>query len=593
MKGSVYLPNVLDELSSFLSTVEAYFKEGGNDRTGQIKVTTGDWEAQVEFATKCQIFNRRIQERPWVIVYCQSGADVSVTYKAAINNNLPVRIRAGGHDHEGECTGTNTVLIDVSEMDGFDLDVVTGIASIGPGNRFIDLTTKLAKKDVMIAHGTCATVGISGYIMGGGWGPWTRDQGMGCESIVGADLVLGNGELIEIRQEYTENPPSSWPEEKREAWSKRNQALLWALRGGGGMSYGLVTRFLLQTFKLPREVIRFSIEFNGYYRDGDDRPIGCNPTVDVLKAWEAVIESSDTKDLIGTNLKISALPKKGHYGPWDLAGHNCIMYGYWSGNEEGLRSFVGKWFGKLHDWVLKINPDHGGTDSDKDYGKMLMSDWARVSYNKVLTSLRDGDPNILPPSLSKFLRALGGTPLPPDEDEPAPHKITSRMVNKEGLGDEGYKAFIESLISDQVLEDNIKNGLFCYVTLGAITGDFYRDHPDTTIMANRTPGNTRCAFPYPDKLYTIQYQAWWNETNQLKEEEQDNLVYNRINQAMDWIESSRNVDIPNTSGAFISFKDSSIPNDTYFAKSYQSLMQIKCNFSEDPYNHLRIRKSIY
>ena len=69
-------------------------------------------------------------------------------------------------------------------------------------------------------------------------------------------------------------------------------------------------------------------------------------------------------------------------------------------------------------------------------------------------------------------------------------------------------------------------------------------------------------------------------------------MYNRTNRALDWMEVARDYNIPNTSGAFISFKDSSIPTKTYFAQNYDELVRIKEDCVEDPYNHLRIRKSI-
>jgi len=88
--------------------------------------------------------------------------EVAVTYKTAIANHIPVRVRGGGHDHEGDSTGTNVVLIDLSQIDHVLIDKAAGIARIGAGNRFNKLTTDLANEDVMIAHGTCATVCVSG-----------------------------------------------------------------------------------------------------------------------------------------------------------------------------------------------------------------------------------------------------------------------------------------------------------------------------------------------------------------------------------------------------------------------------------------------
>ena len=530
-----------------------------------MKTTTGDWFDQASFAQNCQVFNLRIQEKPWVIVYCATADDVLNTYKTAIDNNLPIRIRAGGHDHEGECTGTNTILIDVSQMTDVEVNEETLMAKIGPGNIFKKLTSDLAEAEVMIPHGTCATVGISGFVMGGGWGPWTRKHGMCCERLMGADLVLGDGSTVSVDADGDDIPD-----------------LLWALRGGGGMSYGLVTEFRIKTFKLPETLIRFSIEWNPYTPEWADFPDYVFPTIQVLKAWENVIESDQTSQLIGTNLQVNGHPlSEFQSDDLDSYYHNCKMYGYWEGNEDDLKAFIKEWFSSVPVYNLDINPHFGGTGSKSAYGNMLMSDWARESFNKMLMAMPKPEAESLADADQAKLLAEG-KPLPPDYDDPAPHKITSRLVNPSGLGDEGYLAFLQSLTNPLIMPGNRKLGLFQYVTLGAIVGDYYRNNP--------TGGNS--AFPYKDKLYTIQYQTWWNLETYQQYAGQNNPVNDRYNRALDWMEVARDYDIPNTTGAFISFKDSSIPTKTYFAQNYERLMWIKENYSKDPLNHFRIRKSI-
>lgn len=547
------LPDLLEKLQSRLSAPEK-----------QIQVSTGDWLEQLKFNKHCQIFNRRFKEKPWIIVYCHTEADVQITYELAIDFEIPVRIRAGGHDHEGECTGTNTILIDVSKMDKVQVNE-HGLATIGPGNIFKNLTSQLAEKDVMIAHGTCATVGISGFIMGGGWGPWTRKHGMCCEWLTGANMILGNGEKAVIDAKGDEVPD-----------------LLWALRGGGAMSYGLVTEFRIQTFPLPKTLIRFSLEWNSYKPLFMDHPRSDYPTIQVLKAWENVITSPDTSQLIGTNLQINAKPAGDEPFDANTVSHNCVMYGYWEGEQAELEVFVKKWFKSVPNYKPKYNDDHGGTGTEGAYGDKLMSNWARNSHHKVLEALyaQEGKNSGLNEEHIQMLAE--GKPLPPDYDNPAPHKITSRLVDKEGLGEGGYEALLKSLTSDLLFKGNRRRGLFTYVTLGAIVGDYYRNNPE----------GANSSFPYKDKLYTIQYQTWWNEKWWQKWAGQDNTVYNRTNRAMDWMQVARDFDIPNTSGAFISFKDSSIPTRTYFAQNYDRLVQIKEDYSKDKYNHLRVRKSI-
>lgn len=511
-----------------------------------------------EYFEASQIFNTRLQQNPLAIVFCKNAQDVSTTLQIAIRNDIPIRVRAGGHDHEGESSGTNVVLIDVSNMKSIEVDPITKIAKIGAGNRFIRLTSQLAKEDVMIAHGTCPTVCITGFTLGGGWGPWTRKMGMNCEHLKGATLVLGDGSIIDID----------------ESKDGVNHNLLWALRGGGGMSYGIVTELRVQTFVLPKELIKFELHWN-QYDEKEEYPTENHPTLNILQAWENIILSQDTVKLIGTNLKINARPREETFD-YKTVMHGCCMYGYWEGNDDELKAFVQKYFRNVYPQYIQIDGEGGTNPESKDpkqryiNAKGLMGNWDRESFAKV---------NI------KLSGLLQGTPIPPDDDLPAPHKITSRLVNKEGLEAKGYEQLLSSLTSDLVLPENRGLGLFTYVTLGAITGDYY----------HKNANSDTSAFPYKDKLYTIQYQTWWNEADrnsQYPEPSQEDLVYRNINLAMDWIDVARNFDIPNTSGAFISFKDNSIPTETYFDKHYELLKHIKDTYSRDPYNHFRTRKTI-
>ena len=511
-----------------------------------ISVNHGTAAERENYFKNALIFNRRISQDPFIIVYCESSSDVSTTYKTAIKNDLPVRVRAGGHDHEGESSGTNTVLIDVSKMNSVQVNHDTGIAKIGPGNKFSKLTTDLANEDVMISHGTCATVGIAGFTLGGGWGPWTRKNGMNCEHLMGATLMLGDGELIDVDEKKGKVPD-----------------LLWALRGGGGMSYGIVTEFRIQTFPLPKELIKFELHWNKYIdpKQEDFSPI--QPTLTILKTWESVIKSPRTGQLIGTNLKINGKPSKKPFNVKTVC-HNCVMYGYWEGDKKSLEKFVNTFFKKVPPELEVIG--EGGTDPKENYGARLMSSWDRESYHKIQVGMKG---------------LLQGEPIPPDNDLPAPHKITSRLVDKKGLKEKGYEQLLRSLTSPLIFKENRSLGLFCYVTLGAIVGDYYKKHPK---------GNS--AFPYKDKLYTIQYQTWWNTEGQYLIDGENSNVYDYTNRALDWIELNREIDIPNTSGSFISFKDSSVPTETYFDKSYDRLKEIKITLSRDEHNHLRTRKTI-
>ncbi|QHI35056.1 6-hydroxy-D-nicotine oxidase [Kordia antarctica] len=591
-------------LYNFLNGLRGYLK------CDQIQTPGGNLLDEIEYNKASQVFNRRFQPKPFAIIYCESTEDVQRVYKDAIANNLPIRVRSGGHDHEAECSGTDVILLDLSRINHVEVSHNKKFARIGPGNRFKDLTPQLADEGVMIPHGTCATVGVAGFTFGGGWGPWTRKHGMNCEGLVGATVVLGNGEIVKLQTDYTDK-----------------EDLLWALKGGGGMSYGIVTELQLEVFPLPEELIKFELEWNPYDENDPSILHENTRTKNVLQAWENVIMNKDiptsdefTNDqLIGTNLKISGKHLQGDLDDFKPENeiHNCIMYGYWQGTEKSLLAFVKTSFMIAMPEELRLIGKGGQRLNYADDG--LMSAWDRESFSTIKRKIKFGQEdramteNDAPMSIQTqeetydkvykineilltsngldtasktetFTPVSNKKPLPPDLDAPAPHKITSRFADKGGLGDVGANQLIRSLTSKLILDDSRKLGLFTYITLGAMVGEYYDNMSEEA--------KARSAFPYKDKAYTIQYQTWWNTELIQKEQEQNNEVYNRTNRALDWMQVCRDYKIENSGGSFISFKDASIPTETYFAENYQALKDVKKTYSEDPLNHFRTRKTI-
>lgn len=564
----------INEVSTYISA-ENRVTNGHYYSEQQLLVNTG--KQMISYQQACQLFNRRLQKRPLAIIQCTSTHDVKVVYKAAIDYHLPISVRSGGHDHEGESGQTNTIVIDLSNMDSIEIDPISGIAAIGPGTSINTLTTHLAKRGLMIPHSTSASVGLAGFIMGGGWGPWTRKYGMCCESLLQAEIVLGIGETQMIS---AANKPE----------------LLWALKGGGGLSYGIVTRFFVQTFPLPSNLLKFELEWN-CYRPETQTLIETTPTLGLLERWEETISADNTPCLLGTNLKIHAKPLLCMGNEFEPARglkpepsqaetaltsfephsvkHHCVMYGHWEGTLASLEDFI-----KCQFTELGLRPDRIGIETlgglTKVYGESLMESWNRESFQRLQQqsqAARQG--------LSQNPQMKEGHWQ--DLSQPAPHRVTSRLADRTGCK-AGHIGLLNSLTSRQILEGNRQLGLFTYVTLGAITGDFYRK-----MSASQ---KKQSAFPYKEKAYIIQYQAWWNTELEEKAQHHDNTVYNRINKALDWIDVCRDANIPHTSGAFISYKDKTIPTSVYFDQNYAELQRIKGAYCQDPLNHFRSRKSI-
>jgi hypothetical protein len=552
-----------------------------------------------EYNKKRQIFNTYFQFRPTAIVFCTNTKQVSEIIKCIREYDYKgvLRIRSGGHDHEGECSATDALVLDLSKMTKVDIVADLNYATIQPGIMFIDLIKQMNAQNVGLPHGTCYSVRIAGFTFGGGWGPWTRQKGMGCESLAGVTIVLGDGSYRTIIDnklvpEYKGQPVPDLNEEDRK--------ILWALRGGGGMSYGIITELIYKTFTMPDYTTKFTVAWEQKF--GQDIP----PAVDILKRWEELIGYNENLDLLGTNLKVVAKFKDLHdTTPVEKSLHDCYFYGYYMGSkdqfqnqkdfEDNLQRIIEeKWFPKNQFGQYNVNFEDSieavlSNNVSNSSGKLtavsdvhkrqwsLFSAWDRIvkwdtKQNKhpVLEALYNTD------FLPHHYQAI-----PPEIDKPAPHKITSRfatVIDDEELASQRRIKLIKSLESNLLPTEGENQGMNTYFTLGAISGAYYRDYD---FAANQFPEGS--SFAYKKCFYTVQYQAWWDNNRK---------VQPYVNRAMDWLEVCRNYEIPATYGAFISFKDDSIPTRVYFQENYDRLKEIKKDYSKDPDNMLSSRKTI-
>ncbi|MDH6137830.1 FAD/FMN-containing dehydrogenase [Kitasatospora sp. MAA4] len=163
--------------------------------------------------------------RPGAIVYAASAQDVVTSLAFARRFTVPVALRSGGHSYAGWSSGTGMVL-DVSSMNAVSSS--GGSATVGAGSRLIDVYTELAARGVTIPAGSCPSVGVAGLTLGGGIGVTSRAYGLTCDSLTGAQVVTADGR---IRQVDAQTDPD----------------LFWALRGGGGGNFGVVTSFDFRT----------------------------------------------------------------------------------------------------------------------------------------------------------------------------------------------------------------------------------------------------------------------------------------------------------------------------------------------------------
>ncbi|WP_051967313.1 FAD-binding oxidoreductase [Kitasatospora mediocidica] len=163
--------------------------------------------------------------RPGGIVYAANAQDVVTALAFVRRYAVPVALRSGGHSYPGWSSGPGMVL-DVSSMNA--VTASGGAATVGAGSRLIDVYTGLAAKGVTVPAGSCPSVGVAGLTLGGGIGVTSRAYGLTCDSLTGAEVVSADGRILR-------------------AEAKSEPDLFWALRGGGGGNFGVVTSLDFRT----------------------------------------------------------------------------------------------------------------------------------------------------------------------------------------------------------------------------------------------------------------------------------------------------------------------------------------------------------
>lgn len=196
------------------------------------------------------LWNRLIPERtPDVIVRASDEADISAAINFARENGLKVAVRGGGHNWCQPTLRNGGLLIDIRDFTKvISIDVENRKAVIQPILSNREVQKMLNEKGLAFPTGHCPQVKASGYFLGGGmaWNPTV--WGSGVESVEAIELVTAQGELI--KASATENPD-----------------YFWAARGSGSGFFGVVTKYYLRLYALPK-----AIHGSTYFYSLDDAP---------------------------------------------------------------------------------------------------------------------------------------------------------------------------------------------------------------------------------------------------------------------------------------------------------------------------------
>ena len=192
-------------------------------------------------------------DAPFGVVRPHTPEEVACAIKWCRDNNLPMVPRSGGHSYAG-CSTVAGLVINATAMQSVKFQ--DGLVEAGGGSVFGNLLASLRGIEAggqterySITHGRCRGVGLSAYLMGGGWALDSSHLGMGCDRVKKVEIVVADGRVLVA----SENDPDP---DLRD--------LFWAVRGGGGGNLGFATRWWLEPMTVQKVVA-----FSGRWRLGD------------------------------------------------------------------------------------------------------------------------------------------------------------------------------------------------------------------------------------------------------------------------------------------------------------------------------------
>jgi hypothetical protein len=181
------------------------------------------------FAEEVSAWILNYSQSPDVVVGVTSASDAAEAVKFAAANSLPIRVQGTGHGAEELIT--DGILITTRRLDKVTVDPATGIATVGAGLPWSVVVEAAAPHGLAPVTGSSVTVGVVGFILGGGLGPLSRSFGFGSDHAVEFEVVLADGNIVRANKD--EHPD-----------------LFWSLRGGKG-GFGVVTEVKIKLVAIP------------------------------------------------------------------------------------------------------------------------------------------------------------------------------------------------------------------------------------------------------------------------------------------------------------------------------------------------------
>jgi len=295
---------------------------------------------------------------PQYAVRARNAEDISAAVRFATKHSIPVVIKNTGHDFLGRASRRNALLIwthflrDISFENQYGGWVPAGckgdkykenelLVKAEAGVMVFELVKEVSKKGRTVVAGALSTIGVvGGYLQGGGHSPLGVWKGLASDHAVEFEVVLADGSIVK-------------------ASACTNPELFWALRGGGGSTYGVVTNVVLRTHEdVP--FVQYALNVTIPILPNEPPETANNTFWELVNRWHTMAPA--VNDLGGSGYYFFVTNFVGANFPVpepEMTAHAFVGLLFFFGQKDTKR--VETPFKPLHDWLYEVvgTPESG------------------------------------------------------------------------------------------------------------------------------------------------------------------------------------------------------------------------------------------
>ncbi|CAI9296846.1 unnamed protein product [Lactuca saligna] len=219
---------------SFLQCLPLQTTESADDLSSIVFSSTANssaYTAVLQAYIKNQRLNTSSTPKPIVIITPTTESEVQAAVLCSKKVGVQIKIRSGGHDYEGISyisSDPDFIILDMFNFRDIDVNIADETAVVGAGAQLGELYYRIYEKSKVhgFPAGVCPTVGVGGHLSGGGYGTMLRKFGLSVDHIIDARIVDVNGRVLDRKS--------------------MGEDLFWAIRGGGGASFGVILSYTVK-----------------------------------------------------------------------------------------------------------------------------------------------------------------------------------------------------------------------------------------------------------------------------------------------------------------------------------------------------------